>query len=185
MRSTRDKRRSRRGAAEVDRTCRGGKCPPKMRGHPMDQSVTRTQYDPGTIRKFKRMSCVAALLWAAPVPRVRESGFSLGAAAGCSRGFPRLHPAGPSEVPPAPVGGAGKTYIARSQNKAKKITAPPPATPRTAPRSTPRGAALRGSRARRIPPARRGGMRRGAASPTCGRDQCVGCAINLHSVISR
>ena len=28
----------------------------------MDQSVTRTQYDPGTIRKFKRMSCVAALL---------------------------------------------------------------------------------------------------------------------------
>ena len=33
-----------------------------MRGHPMDQSVTRTQYDPGTIRKFKRMSCVAALL---------------------------------------------------------------------------------------------------------------------------
>ena len=28
----------------------------------MDQSVTRTQYDAGTIRKFKRMSCVAALL---------------------------------------------------------------------------------------------------------------------------
>ena len=28
----------------------------------MDQSVTRAQYDPGTIRKFKRMSCVAALL---------------------------------------------------------------------------------------------------------------------------
>jgi len=28
----------------------------------MDQTVTRTQYDPGTIRKFKRMSCVAALL---------------------------------------------------------------------------------------------------------------------------
>ena len=28
----------------------------------MDQSVTRTQYDSGTIRKFKRMSCVAALL---------------------------------------------------------------------------------------------------------------------------
>ena len=28
----------------------------------MDQSVTRTQYDPGTIRKFKRMSGVAALL---------------------------------------------------------------------------------------------------------------------------
>ena len=27
-----------------------------------DQTVTRTQYDPGTIRKFKRMSCVAALL---------------------------------------------------------------------------------------------------------------------------
>ena len=28
----------------------------------MDQSVTRTQYDAGTIRKFKRMSGVAALL---------------------------------------------------------------------------------------------------------------------------
>ena len=28
----------------------------------MDQSVTRTQYDPGTIRKFKRMCGVAALL---------------------------------------------------------------------------------------------------------------------------
>ena len=28
----------------------------------MDQSVSRTQYDPGTVRKFKRMSCVAALL---------------------------------------------------------------------------------------------------------------------------
>ena len=28
----------------------------------MDQSVTRTQYDPGTIRKFKRMSAGAALL---------------------------------------------------------------------------------------------------------------------------
>ena len=28
----------------------------------MDQTVTRTQYDAGTIRKFKRMSCVAALL---------------------------------------------------------------------------------------------------------------------------
>ena len=27
----------------------------------MDQSVSRTQYDPGTVRKFKRMSCVAAL----------------------------------------------------------------------------------------------------------------------------
>ena len=27
-----------------------------MRGHPLDQSVTRTQYDPGTIRKFKRMT---------------------------------------------------------------------------------------------------------------------------------
>ena len=33
-----------------------------MRGHPMDQSVTRTQYDPGTIRKFKRMSAGAALV---------------------------------------------------------------------------------------------------------------------------
>ena len=38
------------------------KVPKKMRGNSMDQSVTRTQYDPGTIRKFKRMSCVAALL---------------------------------------------------------------------------------------------------------------------------
>ena len=28
----------------------------------MDQSVTNTHYDPGTIRKFKRMSSVAALL---------------------------------------------------------------------------------------------------------------------------
>ena len=28
----------------------------------MDQSVSRTQYDSATIRKFKRMSCVAALL---------------------------------------------------------------------------------------------------------------------------
>ena len=33
-----------------------------MSGYPMDQSVTRTQYDAGTIRKFKRISCVAALL---------------------------------------------------------------------------------------------------------------------------
>jgi len=33
-----------------------------MRGYPSDQSVTRTQYDPATIRKFKRMCGVAALL---------------------------------------------------------------------------------------------------------------------------
>ena len=33
-----------------------------MRGYPMDQSVSRTQYDPATIRKFKHMSGIAALL---------------------------------------------------------------------------------------------------------------------------
>ena len=33
-----------------------------MRGYPSDQSVTRTQYDPATISKFKRMSAGAALV---------------------------------------------------------------------------------------------------------------------------
>ena len=40
----------------------------------MDQSVTRTQYDPGTIRKFKRMSCVAALLMVLLLMRGDRSG---------------------------------------------------------------------------------------------------------------
>ena len=40
----------------------------------MDQSVTRTQYDPGTIRKFKRTSCVAALLMVLPLLRGERGG---------------------------------------------------------------------------------------------------------------
>ena len=40
----------------------------------MDQTVTRTQYDPGTIRKFKRMSCVAALLMVLLLMRGDRSG---------------------------------------------------------------------------------------------------------------
>ena len=40
----------------------------------MDQSVTRTQYDAGTIRKFKRMSCVAALLMVLLLMRGDRSG---------------------------------------------------------------------------------------------------------------
>ena len=51
----------------------------------MDQSVTRTQYDPGTIRKFKRMSCVAALLMVLLLRGDRAGGVERSAASPVAR----------------------------------------------------------------------------------------------------